>query len=337
DHEHCLKAEETYLPTRVIDCSDPSKPRLVETHRQIKAHYCALSYVWGGEQNQKTTTTNVSTYLREGLPTLPQTIADAVLATHKLGIRYLWVDALCIIQDSNEDKGKELADMGRIYLDAYLALSILSTFRANGGFLPDERAPVALPFYTSTKSDNPECMWLKYCVVYPNPRKGFKTDTTPIYAPLDERAWCLQESTLSPRRLIFQIPYVEYECRSFSESLTKGALQSEGKIAHPMNDYILFPKQASNDDISNIDELRDHWGSILAGYTGCKITVPADKLVALAGVAEIFQSRFNDDYIAGLWRKTLLDDLLWRVFGPGCRPAEYRAPTWSWASVDGSI
>ncbi len=113
-HEHCSENEETYLPTRVIDCSAPSKPRLVQTNRQLRGFYCNLSYVWGGDQSSKTTLSNIDTYINEGITLpIPQTIADAISVTNKLGIKYLWVDALCIIQDSTEDKNKELGIMSK--------------------------------------------------------------------------------------------------------------------------------------------------------------------------------------------------------------------------------
>ncbi|KAF8969731.1 heterokaryon incompatibility protein-domain-containing protein, partial [Flammula alnicola] len=334
DHDRCSKLDETYLPTRVIDCSDPSKPRLFETHRQIKGYYCTLSYVWGGEQHQKTTAANIDTYVREGINVpLPQTIADAIFVTHKLGVRYLWVDALCIIQDSFEDKVKELANMGRIYRDSSLTISVLSAYRADEGFLPDERTSVV----------SLGRMLLKYDIPRQDPSLGYKHQTVATHSPLDERGWCLQESILSPRRLIFQPPYVQYKCRSFSQNFTPDRWEKETASGYSQSDYILFTiakdTSASGGGVAD-DKLRERWEQILSSYTRCKITVPNDKLVALAGVAEVFQSISQDDYLAGLWRRTLLNDLLWKPFGPigpdevlPPRPVEYRAPTWSWASV----
>lgn len=105
---------------------------------------------------------------------------------------------------------------------------------------------------------------------------------------------------------------------------------------HSADDHILFPHHENQD--SSGEKLLHHWWGIVSSYTGCKITVPADKLVAIAGIAQLFRSLLNDNYICGLWEQTFIEDLLWSVFGPGePRPSEYRAPTWSWASVDGTI
>ncbi|PPQ96975.1 hypothetical protein CVT26_006431 [Gymnopilus dilepis] len=348
DHEHCPAVEETYLPTRVIDCSDPSKPRLFETHRQIQAHYCTLSYVWGGEQHQKTTTANIDTYVREGINVpLPQTIADAILATNKLGCRYLWVDALCIIQDSVEDKVKELADMAHIYRDAYITLSVLSSFRADHGFLPDEREPDVVAFYTNGSSSAGR-MLLEYVIPRPLPGRG-KYETVVLHRPLDKRGWCLQESILPARRLIFQPPFLYYKCPSFTQLNISRPTQLDRmfygqQTAYPVDDHILFQGKDSANPPADEGTVRERWRKLLLDYTERSITVPYDKLVALAGVAQIFGSLSKDAYVAGLWKKTLISDLLWTIWppmGPDAaslpRPVDYRAPSWSWASVDAKL
>lgn len=349
DHEHCSENEETHLPTRVIDCSDPSKPRLVQTDRQVRGHYCNLSYVWGGDQHQKTTLSNIDTYTNEGITLpIPQTIADAIFVTNRLGIKYLWVDALCIIQDSTEDKNKELGIMSSIYANAYLTISALSSFRADQGFLPDERAPDVLPFIFAERAKPAGRMLLE--VIIPRQRPGLgKYETVVMHRPLDKRGWCMQESILSPRRLIFQPPHVYYKCRTFGEMEISRPMfgdlhQSRAPFAG--NDYIIFPPPKKHEaafDVSS-EELREQWRGMLLNYSERSITVPSDKFVALASIAELFQSSLKDQYVAGLWNQTLLYDLLWKIWPPMGpdeqhlpRPAGYRAPTWSWASVDGKL
>ncbi|KAF8163983.1 hypothetical protein BJ912DRAFT_812139, partial [Pholiota molesta] len=93
-------------------------------------------------------------------------------------------------------------------------------------------------------------------------------------------------------------------------------------------------------------ELREQWRRMLLDYSQRRTFIPSDKFVALASIVEVFQSALDDRYIAGLWQRNLLHDLLWEVcppMGPGdvllprIRTANYRAPTWSWASVDGKL
>jgi hypothetical protein len=80
------------------------------------------------------------------------------------------------------------------------------------------------------------------------------------------------------------------------------------------------------------------WRQVLSTYSNCDLTVPNDKLIAIAGLVTEFARLFDDEYVAGLWRKNLVNELLWQKMNykkpHGKRPEEYRAPSWSWASLD---
>ncbi|KAL1940733.1 hypothetical protein VTO73DRAFT_7774 [Trametes versicolor] len=116
-HEVCktLAPRHPRLPSRLIECIDPARPRLVSTGGD-HGEYLALSYVWGGDQVHKTTKRNISTY-EQGVSTslLPATIRDAISVTHTMGFQWLWVDSLCIVQDSDEDKRHEIGRMPQSY------------------------------------------------------------------------------------------------------------------------------------------------------------------------------------------------------------------------------
>ncbi|EGN94889.1 hypothetical protein SERLA73DRAFT_187983, partial [Serpula lacrymans var. lacrymans S7.3] len=119
-HDSCPKPDQTILPTRVIDCSEPNRPKMVIC---TQGSYVALSYVWG-ETQPYSTTANIDSLVRDGLDIekLPKTIKDAILSTCRLGLRYLWIDAFCILQDSRKDKNREIRQMRRIYRDAYVTI-----------------------------------------------------------------------------------------------------------------------------------------------------------------------------------------------------------------------
>jgi len=77
------------------------------------------------------------------------------------------------------------------------------------------------------------------------------------------------------------------------------------------------------------------WFSVVQQYSGLNASYPSDKLPALSGIAEQFQARLQCEYLAGLWRSNLLKGLQWVVAdGIKCRRPPYRAPSWSWASLD---
>ncbi|KAF4616873.1 hypothetical protein D9613_008918 [Agrocybe pediades] len=336
NHDTCPTIKETTLPTRVIDCANPARPLLVETHRKTKGHYTTLSYTWGEDQKQKLTERNIGTYLREGLPTdLPQTITDAITATHNLNIRWLWVDAFCILQDSDEDKLFELSDMARIYLESYITLSVLSSFRASQGFLPDS-TETSLPFHVS-HDKNPGGQVGTMKMLYRIPPRITHGNFDPP-EPLRQRAWCFQETILAPRRLVFFPPGAMYSCRGYEEDLTRQEHggRDEGPQRIPVTD--LFNEQKRRGIVARDDKaLRRLWSSLLERYSSRYMTQPTDKLVAFSSVAEVYQSLTKDEYLAGLWRHHLIDDLLWRSRFMNPRPTVYRAPTWSWASIDGGV
>ncbi len=90
----------------------------------------------------------------------------------------------------------------------------------------------------------------------------------------------------------------------------------------------------------DIPYLYEQWRQVLGCYGYRGLSNASDKLPAIFRVAEAFMSRLGDEYLAGLWRKDLIRGLLWfnlRNFWQCSLPAEYRAPSWSWASVDCSI
>lgn len=113
-HTCCVIPATGFVPTRLLELGADGAVRLVKTNR-VSAKYntwVSLSYVWGGEQHWKTTLDRLDTY-KERIPVndLPQTISDALTVCRYLGVSYLWVDSLCIVQDDPEDMSNELPTM----------------------------------------------------------------------------------------------------------------------------------------------------------------------------------------------------------------------------------
>jgi len=139
NHESCCLASPTSRPKRLLDLIPPNRDislRLIETELARNYQYAALSYVWGGPQRMATTTHNIearSICIEEA--NLPRTIEDAIRISRKLGIRYLWIDAFCIIQDSENDKKEQLNIMGDIYHGAYITIAAINAHTAEDGFL----------------------------------------------------------------------------------------------------------------------------------------------------------------------------------------------------------
>ncbi|THU86145.1 HET-domain-containing protein [Dendrothele bispora CBS 962.96] len=310
-HPACPKPDQNaHLPTRVIDCSDPFHPKLVISQGALNVPYVALSYVWGGPQPNCTTAKNLETYIRVGIDieSVPKTIQDAIQVTNKFGFRYLWVDAFCIIQDSAEDKKKELIQMRQIFRDAYFTIVASRAETAFAGFL-----------YTCTSPQNPSPRLPFWC------KDGHlgTVSTQPMFIPYDatsepadQRAWCYEERLLSARKLVYASDTLYYHCQSAATAV--GGSISLPRTSERLLDVMLLPDDKIGAHVAEwkyLDwrELRHKWADIIANYTARGVTKPKDKLTALAGVAEE------------------REDI------PNPRPSQYLAPSWSWASVQGRI
>lgn len=238
-HESCAAISviaDPLLPTRLIDCADPTHPRLVSTHRQ-RGKYLTLSYVWGGDQVHKTTTSNISVYESGiNLALLPATIRDAINVTHALGYRFLWVDSLCIVQDSEEDKRREIGRMHHIYRYAHLTIIAASAQKVDEGFLQDRPPPqqldlgalrsggdITLPFICPTSTTTSQVgtihiIPIRLGRVYTLGLRWPYYSSNP--GPISTRAWCMQEYLMSPRSLIFTPRTLQFRCQTTTQSST---------------------------------------------------------------------------------------------------------------------
>ncbi|KAI1491221.1 heterokaryon incompatibility protein-domain-containing protein [Biscogniauxia mediterranea] len=350
-HECCPSPRDQLLPIRLIDCTDPWKPKLVETEGR-KGRYAALSYVWGESQVHSTTSSNIFSYLSGiNISMLPRTITDAISLTKNLKINYLWVDSLCIIQDSDEDKKKQMGQMRRIYNDAYLTIVAASATKVSEGFLQTRAPPV--PPDTQLAFQLPGGKGVGTFHFYISIKNGEGQEKYhPSMEPVSKRGWCLQEFMLSPRALVFTSQTMQYHCQDDMTNI--GDSYHPTYIARLRFPDVVYAPSTGGDANSTMtspprispssqqwNAVRQGWSTAVGDYTRRSITVPGDKLRAFAGVAELFHRARGTAYLAGLWEDTLLEDLLWETqLDEGellPRPAEYRAPSWSWASIDSDV
>ncbi|KAL1950214.1 hypothetical protein VTO73DRAFT_5337 [Trametes versicolor] len=292
---------------------------------------------------------------------LPLTIRDAIYVTHKLGFRWLWVDSLCIIQDSDEDKAHEIGRMHHIYRYAHVTIMAGSAEGVDSGFLQERSPPddVALPFICPSYPPNfPGChdghsAPRKFQVGQVYLTRGM-SDCNPYSDELGSmaaRAWCMQEYLLSPRALIFTPRTLLFKCLTISDMASVGN-SYYSVYGEPLLPTSLFlpptaPAAASDDKWwPPGKDMYRAWMRVVEDYTRRAASDESDKLVACAAIAEEFHRVLGSEYLAGLWRSdAFIVYLLWaadhsKEQSLGCRhtrPAAYRAPSWSWAAVDGEI
>lgn len=344
------------IPSRVLDLGRLDEPRLrlVETWEEgeellgriSRGGFVALSYCWGGDQRAKLLSENLDAYKRSIDPlSLDQTLQDAIWVARQVGFQYLWIDALCIIQDNldgfgtNPDKAFEITRMASYYGRATLTILAASASAAAEGFL----APRAFsPFRTGPvcvllrNHDTKDIIGTVYLVE--------EHPSTPA-EPITTRGWTLQESLLSRRILVFAQRQLYWSCvNSFA-----GA----GGDVTVLTDRMIPGRRSLVEGVYPVGSLIDtsttaQWGVIVEEYTRRFLGQEGDKLWAVGALAEqivkVGRARGEKKrYVAGLLideedKKSWLSALMWRPVDPGRkRPRRYRAPTWSWAGVNGEV
>ncbi|KAF5005330.1 hypothetical protein FDECE_8226 [Fusarium decemcellulare] len=330
NHEgSCPSNATSPLPTRLIDVgpSDGSEPpRLITANPGQRGKYIALSYCWGKNPFFALTSANKAD-LEKCIPMekLSRTIRDTIVVTRRLGVRYVWIDSLCIIQGTNDEAVKdweqEAQHMGSIFRGAFVTLTAAGSIDAHQGLLNERenltRSYHALPL----DRDSGNIVFLG--------RETTGVGTAPASEPLSRRGWVYQESFLSIRALSYESKELSWKCRASNcrESLIKSSN--------------LSPEASKRDKPDNI---RQNWKSMVEDYSSRSLTFPSDKLPAIAGLAKMAQQGSPNEYMFGVWTDQLLEFLLWQHLGHSidgkrfhtCQ-AKRRAPSWSWASVDGRV
>ena len=217
------------LPTRVLDVSRDDQCRIIGTPADMKEAYCSVSYQWGGPQEFQLTSSSLQD-LKNGFASkdLPKTIADAVRVTQAFGVRYLWVDALCILQDSSEDKLHEISHMEDIYRRATVTIIAASSTSASSGFLTSKKpsdpsfwrslVPLRHPVIKIPADDEqndaaPDVQWVQLLFMDDMEAMDYGVTKNPVTS----RSWCLQERLVSPRILNYG-RWPTWRCNKLSKS-----------------------------------------------------------------------------------------------------------------------
>ncbi|KAK0715425.1 heterokaryon incompatibility protein-domain-containing protein, partial [Lasiosphaeris hirsuta] len=287
--------------------------------------YIALSYCWGNG-NSVTTTASTIKQLKSGISRrmLPRTLQDAVEFTRELGIPYLWIDALCIIQDSASDWETESAKMGEIYNNAFLTVAASSAPSAGDGFLRRHQEPAEL------KVKWPDGVTARARIGPPGLLSPL--DSEPWY----QRGWTFQEQLLSARLVTYSDREVQWACPSVRACECGGSDGAKNLTPQTHDDH--FPTALWQ--LADRAKAPDFWVNLVNSYSARSLTVERDRLPALSGIASRIGRLTESSYLAGLWAGDVLSGLCWSRRVPaavGVSPGTYRAPTFSWASVDGPI
>ena len=339
DESICVPNQNVDLPTRLIDVGlddESQPPRLVITKGQT-GKYSTLSHCWGGHVDLTTTTSTLEDRLKRiSMQALPKNFHDAIIITRNFGLRFLWIDSLCIIQDSRSDWESESAVMGTVYRNALFTIAAAGASKATDGILgiysEDNEGldpPVHLPATpNSSQIDS---------VVLTRKEENEEELCTCVYSsPLAERAWALQERILSYRVLYYGRRQLYWQCQ---QARWSADAKPENAAAESLFTKLLVLSDGGKGSVENVSTSDTYmeWYNILSLYCCRMLTKETDKLPALAGLAVQIQKLTGDQYLAGIWLHDIYRGLLWHVDIPPITLRTHRAPSWSWARWDGEL
>lgn len=336
-HPACSHSIDTsWHPTRLLNIrysveKQESLVYLVESNTVTPSGpYMTLSHSWGKGHMMTLTKGSYNTLL-QGIPisSLPPTFRDACSIAQRLGVQYLWIDALCIFQDKDDlsDWSREASLMYKVYSFSHCNIVAADNGNSSQPIFrkrdPKELNPPTTealvqtgPLHSSVPTER--------CII----------DYLGYLKPVDDahintRGWVMQERFMSPRGLHFGTKQVYWECRQTIASETN----PDGLEIY--RDGIPFKR------LTETSRAISSWPSLVMRYSECALSFPSDKLVAFSAIERLYASSLSDEYVAGMWRGQLRLHLLWKVdsstMTEHTRYKTYTAPTWSWASIKGRV
>lgn len=349
-HGICRTSQPTILPTRVLEVKkDGDKVYLRETNG-MEGQYATLSHCWGGSFPLTTMVATLESR-KHGISfeELPKTFQEAIIVTRRLEIQYLWIDSLCIIQDSDEDWLRESSLMAKVYEGAFVNISADDAANSKAG-LGSSRKSLA----RNTIIHN-EGVYVSRALLRQNFEvahallddnyTGRLFETTPCV--LSTRAWVLQERMLSTRILHFAFSELAWECDTHIEC--ECCLEPRTADQRCIRTFT-NPFTTSNLDTATYRgktvKKSEVWGTVLQAYNESSLTYDTDALNAILGLASMMAISSSKTFMAGLWKEDLPWGLLWRNYnsGKGIHSPQFVAerrkkyfPSWSWASIRGRL
>ncbi|KAH6680629.1 heterokaryon incompatibility protein-domain-containing protein [Halenospora varia] len=328
-HIKCRKRNPGYLPTRLINVSNSSTSTLYleDSRHSVQANgpvkYAALSHRWGqAKPSVMLTKASVHQWQRGiNLQTLPKTFLDAVIITRKLDIPYLWIDCMCILQDDSGDWQHEASMMASVYCNAHITIAASSSDDSTGGCCIDEPLSSMISKFSIPALDGS----LQHVFI----RSPLRRPDLLKDSPLHERGWILQEQILSMRTVFFTEDQMIWQCRETmlgEDGIYSWYGQRRTKALAEYN-------FRGNGNPSLI------WWRWIEDYSSRQLTDPSDRLAALAGITRLYQEETQHTPLAGLWKESILKDILWYTKEATYSPMlpnspRHKFPSWSWASLE---
>lgn len=331
----------TSLPRRLLDLSHGDIILTLDTQEWISGNratieelsrYCTLSYRWGQGPPACMLRTQLTKDRITVLVSMPQTFQDAIMVARGLGIRFLWIDALCIVQPSAHgdytDWNAEGPRMWLVYENAICTISATCSNNPNEGFLEKVGTDYNPPCGMSAEGIVNEIE--EHMLLHSNLPTIYNSV---VASSLNRRGWVAQERLLSRRILHFTEEGVFWEC------------QATDTTEDLSDDELAVEESAIGQNIGSHHAslmIFGDWLAFIELYSLSEFTLQTDRLTALSSIARcVATERFGHRYYAGIWESHLSRCLSWRSSAPCSARTREKcltiAPSWSWASVPGGI
>ncbi|KAF1954420.1 HET-domain-containing protein [Byssothecium circinans] len=367
-HKHCPmqmrkkweksgRLRDVFVPTRLLDLGKVGSReniRVVDTKAEnIKASYATLSHCWGpADPNDPhrpkkdlltRRTMEEFTTIGIGWEKLSRNFKQAIKVARLMGLRYMWIDSLCICQGPDGDFVTEGALMHKVYRNSHCNIAAADSRDPAGGLFREREPFEVLPAKFESGEKSPMFGGKKTWRVV----RGDMWDQVLLKTSLYTRGWVFQERMLSPRALHFSQHQIFWDCTEISacETLPNGIPSPIDQTASMDRSWRgrLFESGTSKwTAVSGVNDqsTESFWKAAVKAYTSCELTNQGDKRIAIWGIAKLLRDSLSEEYGAGLWEDWLAEQLAWRV--ADCTNAErpremMKNPTWSWTSVEGII
>lgn len=298
-HDACKYwRNEISMPRRILYIHD-NPVRLIHTNNMEFKRYATLSYCWGPDKQEHQLTTKNEFFYLKGIPEtkFPKTLKDTIALLRSIQIDYVWIDSLCILQDSLADWYHESRRMYETYSSAYVCISALCAWSSTTGLIGEQRN-----LHTESSRE-----------LYG--RSSFISMFDSF--PLNHRCWTLQERLLSQRLLHVTTSDIWLECRA---DLVRYNYQNDTfKVERPvcsgafleLSKFARIISQLSGKKEMIEAEILASWYQVVMEYCPRKLSHESDRLIAIDGIKNLYQTYMDCDYIWGMWEGDIYNGLLW--------------------------
>ncbi|KAH9230649.1 hypothetical protein K456DRAFT_1918098 [Colletotrichum gloeosporioides 23] len=301
--------DRSFMPTRVLDigvpgAGSPSHIRVVQTKEETiedkERRYMTLSHCWGKSPFVQLTAENLANFTSTGIPwenpfsetsekdiCSNKNFSEAITIARDLGIRYIWIDSVCIIQNDTDDWEAEAKLMHKVYRNSHCNLAAADSKDCHGGLFRDRPYDVLPAKFESESS-------LRFNGRSWRIISSDLWDGVLLGSPLYTRGWVFQALPAG-----FPLSIDE---KAATDRYWRQRLQ-EADIS------VRSPVKVSEGSLEKL------WKNVVRTYTSCNLTKHSDKSNALWGIAKLSRDILRQEYAHGFWSSSLEEQLAWRVAG----------------------